>query len=121
MSKQSTVSITVTVIGDGLPAPPNGPSYTPPGTPIVNAAAPCAAPAVPIALTAGANTVAVPAGSKALVLTPPTNSTNEKWAGAQTTGWKLHPALTSVLTIADGVTTVAIWSAGSESCAAAWT
>ena len=72
MSKQSVLSLAVTVNGDGLAE-----NYTPPQSPQTNPNAPEGGP-VAVALGSGSTTVPVPAGSVAALVVPLPTSVNAK-------------------------------------------
>lgn len=91
MAKQSTVTLTISVAGDGLNT-----SFTPTGTPLVNVAAPAGGP-VGITLASGDNTILVPPGSKGLIIIPPSTSTVVKKlkGAAPDTGFSISPSILS--------------------------
>lgn len=117
MSKTSTVTIAVTVQGDGI-SPPS--TYVPPSSPLVNFAAPENVPA-PLVLTSGDNAITIPPGSTRLLIEPPVgNVTTIKLGLAADTGWPCAPTGTKLLDWPTGTTTVHIDVGANLTVAASW-
>ncbi len=111
MSKTSTLSLGLTVTGDGV-----NDSYAPP--PVTNSAAPYGG-QVSLALAAGFNTITKPAGAVGCVITPPATSTNAKTLKGLTgdTGIGIATASPTVLA---ATATFGITSAGIETVLLYW-
>lgn len=91
MAKTSTVTINVSVTGDGIAT-----SYQPPGSPLVNPGAPGGGP-ITYALSSGDNTIAIPPGSLGVFIIPASTSTvakKLKGSGGDT-GFPISPNLMS--------------------------
>lgn len=115
MAKTSTLTVSATVTGDGLA----GDTYAPPQGPLVNAAAPQGIPSV-VALGAGANTLAVPAGAQYALLVPPPASANAKQA--KTISGDTGVTFTSgiVLLPVGGLSSIYCTATAGESLSVAW-
>jgi hypothetical protein len=116
MSKTSTISVQLSVIGDGV-----SDLYTPPGYPIVNNSAPTGIP-VPIVLALGDNTIAVPTGTQAFLLQPPTGSVvTKKLKGVGgDTGFLINPSLPLIVPVPTGTTSILINASAGETVQIAW-
>lgn len=116
MSKTSTLSLAVTVNGDGLA----GATYIPPQSPVINANAPEGVP-VAVALSSGANTLSVPAGALHAVVSPSTTSTNVKHL--KTTSGDVGIPFTNQVAIIPvaGLSAVYCDATAAETIAVAWT
>ena len=116
MAKTSTISLSAYVSGDGIV----GTTYNPPQSPLTNPAAPEGIPTA-ASLSAGANTVAVPAGALRALIVPVLNSANSKTVrtvpGDTGVTFTADPVL---LPLAAGVTTLYFQSTGAEVLQIVW-
>jgi hypothetical protein len=94
MSKQTTLTITATVTGDGESL-----NYTPPGSPIINNACPQGGP-ISQFLTFGDTTISFFTGTAGVIIVPPTTSTVVKKIKGATSdsGIAIAPNMPTVLT-----------------------
>lgn len=115
MSKTSTLTITASVVGDGLA----GDSYSPPQGPLVNASAPQGIPSV-LTLASGANTIPVPTGSQYALLVPPAASTNSKQAKTISGDTGVTFTLGVVLLPVGGLSNIYCTATSIESLSIAW-
>lgn len=116
MAKKSSLSMTVTVAGDGVNT-----TYNPVGTPIVNLAAPAGGP-LSVALTTGDNTLAVPAGAVALLVVPdPASVVVKKLKGVGgDTGFTIAPASPSLLGLPSSAVSVLLNASAGETITIEW-
>ena len=116
MAKISTTSLSVVVAGDGVSE-----SYTPPGTPITNAAAPAGGP-LNVTLSTGDNTLTVPTGAVAALVVPPTTSTvTKKIKGAAgDTGVTIASATPMLLPLGTGTASFILNASAGETIAVHW-
>jgi hypothetical protein len=115
MSKTSTVTLTVSVTGDGLSE-----SYALPA--VVNAAAPGGGPSN-LALATGFNSIAVPPGSLGFILIPPVGSVITKTLKGITgdTGIPLHVTNPTWVSLPPATATIGITAGGAgETVAIHW-
>lgn len=116
MAKKSTVTLVVTVTGDGVNT-----TYNPVGTPIINLAAPAGGP-LSVALSSGDNVLTPPAGAMGLLIVPPTNSVvvkKLKGVGGDT-GVTIAPAAPMLLSLPSGGGAVTLNAGAGETIVIEW-
>lgn len=116
MAKKSTVTLAVTVTGDGVNT-----TYNPVGTPIINLAAPAGGP-IAAALSTGDNTLTVPAGASHLLIVPATDSVvvkKLKGVGGDT-GFTIAPASPTLLGLPAAAVSVLLNASAGEVITIEW-
>ena len=117
MAKASTVTLSVTITGDGESL-----SYSLPAGNITNAAAPMGGP-IPTALTSGDNTITVPSGAVEVLIVPPAASVvvkKLKGIGGDT-GVTISPSQPMMLSLPAGATTFILNAGSTETVTLVWT
>lgn len=107
MAKTSVVSMSLNATGDGINMSFAPAQVSNQGSPALHE---------PVALSSGANTIQVPAGTQYVFIVPPTNSTIAKTLKGVTgdTGILLGNANPSMFALASGQTSFVLNAAGSE-------
>lgn len=113
MAKQSTVTLGVSVTGDGLTL-----GYSPQGFPLQNPNAPAGVP-TSVAIVNGNNTISIPSGCIAILIQPPAGSVITKTLKgvAGDTGVPIHTANPTLLSLPSGTSSILIAANGAETLA----
>lgn len=116
MAKKSTVTLSLTITGDGITT-----TYVPPTAPIVNNTAPAGGPIL-VALSTGDNDLTVPAGATSVLIVPLSDSAVVKKlkGDAADVGVTIAPASPTLLGLPSGATEVTINAASGETISVVW-